>query len=215
MSINSPSHVFGKKSLWYLATICWFAVGSLIGWDILRPAHPWHGPWLEMIFWAFPSAGAGLGMGLGQWILIRRVHKNAFLWIFATAFGAISIAGGTSLLMLIALNGSLSVFYRYLQDWFIPWLQLLAIISPVAILIGAFLQWLMVRHFTRNRSFKELLKLSLGWILGIIILFIMFGLIGEIVHTRIYILNLLALFISTIPSGLIFAYSTEIIIRKP
>jgi len=209
-----------KNQLWYLATVCGFAIGFVIGGDVLRPSHPWAGPWLEPIFWAFPAGGAGLGMGLAQWILIYYVHKKTFLflWIPATTIGVVGITGGALLLVIIIsafFEGSLSAFFRNFADWFVPWVKLLTIISPVAIIIGAVFQWLMVRHFTKNQSFKELLKMGLGWISGFITLFIMFGILGMLVQSRNDILNFFVAIAATIPSGLIFAYSTIDILRNP
>jgi len=217
MSIPSLTHIFGKKQLWYLATVCGFAIGFTTGLDVLKPSHPWSGPWLEMIFWAFPAGGAGFGMGFGQWILIRRVYKNAFLWIPATTIGVIAITGGALLLTLVIsafFGESLSAFFRNFADWFVPWVKLLTIISPVAIILGAILQWLMLRYFTKSQSLKGFLRVSAGWISAFILLFIMFGLVGNLVQTRNDILNLLAPIVSTIPSGLIFAYSTIDIIKN-
>jgi hypothetical protein len=57
--------------------------------------------------------------------------------------------------------------------------------------------------------------MSMGWILAIITLFIMFGLIGTLFRSRNDILNLLAGVVATIPTGLIFAYSTIAVISKP
>ncbi len=214
---------FDKKYLWYLATVCGFTIGLLVGGDVLKPSNhlfDWLGSDMKLLFWAFPAAGAGLGMGLAQWILIHYVHKKnfLFLWIPSTTIGVVGITGGALLLVLSIsafFEGSLSAFFRNFADWFVPWVKLLTIISPVAIIIGAFLQWLMVRHFTKNQSFKEFLKMSMGWISAFIILFIMFGILGMLVQSRNDILNFFVVVTATIPSGLIFAYSTIGILRNP
>jgi len=218
MSINPHPQIFDKKTLWYIATVCGFAIGFVIGGDVLRPSHPWAGPWLEPIFWAFPAGGAGFGMGLAQWLLIRRVHKKAFLWIPATTIGVIAITGGALLLTLVTsafLRESLSSFFRNFADWFVPWLKLLTTLSPVAILLGAVLQWLMLRHFTKSQTLKEFLRIGVGWISAFIMLFIMFGLVGNLFHSRNDILNFLVGMMTTIPTGLIFAFFTQDIIRNP
>lgn len=218
MSTDPLKDILGKKQFWYIATVSGFAIGFFIGADVLRPSHPWAGDWLEMIFWAFPAGGVGFGMGFGQWLLIRRVHKNAFLWIPATTIGVMGITGGSLLLTLIInafFQESLSAFFRNFVDWFVPWIKLLTVFSPVAIIIGAVLQWLMVRHFTKNQSFKELLRIGMGWISAFIMLFIMFGILGMLVQSRNDILNYFVAVVATIPSGLIFAYSTIDILGNP
>lgn len=211
MTINSFKNKFNKKQLWYLATVCGFAIGFIIGVAIEDAVF---GPRLELFFWAFPASGAGFGMGFGQWILIRRVHKSAYLWIFGTTIGVIVIGGG-ALLVFAVINyyraENLSWLYSHLPSWFIP----LTIITPIIIFIGPFLQWLMLRHVMKNQSFKTFLKLSMGWILAIIIFFMMFGLLGTLVHSRNEILNYIAGVAALMPSGLIFAYSTKAIINLP
>ncbi|MBK8617074.1 MAG: hypothetical protein IPN96_08145 [Anaerolineales bacterium] len=209
-----------KNHLWYLATVFGFAIGFVIGGDVLRPSHPWAGPWLEPIFWAFPAGGAGLGMGLAQWVLIHYVHKKTFLflWIPATTIGVVGITGGALLLALVVsafFEGSLSAFFMNFEDWFVPWVKLLTIISPVAIIIGAVFQWLFVRHVTKNHSFKELLKMGMEWISAFIMLFIMFGILEMLVQSHNDILNYFVAVAATTPSGLIFAYSTIDILRNP
>jgi hypothetical protein len=99
MANNALTHQFDKKLLWYLVTICGFTFGWITGWAILLYVRSL--PWLEILFWAMPAGGAGLGMSLGQWTLIRRIHKNAYLWILATTIGVIATTGGTLLLTLI------------------------------------------------------------------------------------------------------------------
>jgi uncharacterized Tic20 family protein len=208
---------FGKKQLWYLTTVFGFAIGMAVGWWFLLSyeiSTPLQAQLMELFFWVFPAGGAGLGMGLVQWISIRRIHKNTYLWILATAIGVIIMMGGALLILTFASyygGGHLSWLLSNLPGWFVP----LAIITPIIIFTGPFLQWLVLRHVTNNYSFKELLKLGIGWILAIIILGIMFGLSAKLVHTRNDILNSLTLFVTTIPSGLIFAHSTINIIKYP
>jgi hypothetical protein len=208
---------FSNKQLWYLATVCGFAIGLATGWwflGICKPSDPWTASWMELFFWVFPAAGAGLGMGSAQWILIRRIHKNAWLWILSTAIGVIVISGGTLLALIVTGSyqpGNLSRLFSQLPSWFIP----LTVVTPIIIFIDPFSQWLVVRQVTKNQSFKELLKLSAGWILAILVLFIILGLTGTLVQSRNYIIISLAIIMFSTPSGLIFAYSTIGIIEKP
>lgn len=209
MAIDSLTHRFDKKLLWYLTTVCGFTLGLAIGAMILSSIPP--SPWMEPTFWAIPAGGAGLGMGLGQWTLIRRIHKNAYLWILATTIGVIATTGGTLLLTLIInafFKGSLSAFFGHFADWFTPWLVLLIVIAPAAIIIGPFCQWLIVRNAVGGRPSKEIIKMSAGWILAILLLFIMLFFTGIIFHSRNIILNLLVFGVSALPSGLIFAQAT-------
>jgi len=209
MTINSLTHRYDKKQLWYLATVCGFTIGWATGWAIILCVQSL--PWRELLFWAIPAGGAGLGMGLGQWTLIRRIHKNAYLWIPATTIGVIATIGGTLLLTLIInafFKGSLSAFFTQFADWFIPWLVLLTVIAPMAIIIGPFCQWLIVRDVVGGQPSKEILKMSAGWILTILLLVIMLLFTGTIFHSRNIIINLLIFGVSAIPSGLIFAQAT-------
>ena len=213
MTINSLTHRFGKRPMWYLATTGGFTIGLAIGWAI--PLY-FQLPWQEILFWAIPAGGAGLGMGFGQWILMRGVYKSTYLWIPATTIGVVGAIGGTLLLTLIInafFKGSLSAFFTQFEDWFIPWLVLLTVISPVAIIIGPFCQWLIVRHGIRNHPSKEILKMSVGWILAFLLLFTMLYVTGSLFHSRNIALNSLVLGLSAIPSGLIFAQSTIAINR--
>jgi MFS family permease len=219
MSTNTLSHVFGKKQLWFLVTVCGFAVGFAIGWWILgyyEPSTPEQAWWMELFFWTLPATGAGIGMGLAQWIIIRSIHNNTYLylWIPATAIGFIVIIGGALLILAVTSYyylGNLSWLFSNLPSWFIP----LTIITPIIIFMGPFLQWLILRQVTNNNSFKELQRMSLGWILSTILLFILLGLTGTAIQTRNEIVNSLGVAMSTIPSGLIFAYFTLGMVRMP
>ncbi len=199
-----------KKHLWYLATVCGFTIGFLIGGGILRPSHPWSGPWLELIFWAFPAAGAGFGMGFGQWLLLRHIHKNAYLWIPITTIGVVASMGGLLLLLVVAFevsDGSLPSFFMQLPSWFVP----LTIIAPLVILVGPFCQWLIIRGVTEQPS-KELLKMSVGWILAILSLFIFVVILMNIRH--VFILTWLLFILTVTLPGLIFARTTNAAISR-
>jgi hypothetical protein len=210
-------HKLNKQQTWYLITVCGFTAGLVLGaWFISHnnPLVSGKAGFLELFFWVFPTAGAGVGMGLGQWSLIRHSHKNAYLWIFATTIGIILITGG-SLLVFAIINysqlGNTSWLFSQLPRWFTP----LTIISPIIIFTGPFFQWLVMRHVTRNKSIMGFLKLSLGWVLAIITLFIMLGISGTAAQGQNGIFNLLGGIAATVPTGLIFAYSTINILRDP
>jgi len=211
MTINSSTRRFDKKPLWHLVTVCGFTIGWITGGVVILYIQPL--PWQEILFWAIPAGVAGLGMGLAQWILIRRIHKRAYLWIPATTVGFVATIGG-ALLLTIILNafftGSLSSFFTQVEDWFTPWLVLLAVISPVAIIIGPFCQWLIVRDAVGGQPFKEILKMSAGWIFATLLLGFMLLFTGSVFHTRNIILNLIVFSLSAIPSGFIFAKTTVI-----
>jgi hypothetical protein len=218
MSMTPPTHRFGKNQLWYIATALGFAIGFAVGADVLTPSNnifdTWLGPNMKLFFWIFPAGGAGVGMGLAQWILIRRIHKNAYLWLLATAVGVVVIFGGALLIFVVTnyyRGGNLSWLFSNVPSWIVP----VTVITPIIIFIGPFFQWLIMRYFTKNHSFREFLKMSIGWIISTVVLFTLFGLGGSLVRTRNDILNWLAVMASTIPSGLIFAYSTIDIVRNP
>lgn len=206
---NSCSYVAGQKSRWYLATMFGLSIGLAMGWAALLSIPS--SPLLELTFWIIPAAGAGLGMGLGQWMLIRRTHKNAFLWIPATAIGFIAIIGSMLLLTMITnafFEKSISGFFKQFEDWFIPWLVLLSVISPVAIIIGPFCQWLIVRDALGSRTFKEILKMCAGWIFATLLLGFMLFFTGSVFHSRSIIFNLLIFGVNAVPPALIFAQAT-------
>lgn len=207
---------FDKKHLWYLATVCGFTIGLETGTWFIGYYEPsiYTAGWMEIFFWVFPAVGAGLGMGFAQWILIRRVHKNAYLWILATTIGVTVISGG-ALLALVTINyyrmGTLSWLYSQFPSWFVP----LAAVTPVVIFTGPFFQWLFVRHVMEGYSFRELLRMGVGWVLAFMILFFMFGILGMLAESRNDILNFFVAVAATMPSGLIFAYFTIDVLKNP
>ena len=211
MTTNTKMQKFNTKQLWYLATVCGFTIGLGLGtwfWDYNSVnLHRW-----EIFFWVPTAVGAGLGMGLAQWFWIRRLRKNSFLWIITT-IGIIVILGGALLVIAVTSyyhSGTLSWLYSHMPGWFVP----LTYITPIIIFIGPLLQWLMVRSMMQDRPLKEFVKISIGWITSIVILFVMLGLLTTLVRSRNEIVNMLAGIVATIPSGLIFAYSTLGIIRN-
>lgn len=206
-------HQFNKKKLWYLVTVCGFTIGLSMGGMILSNIPIL--PWLEILFWAIPASGAGLGMGIGQWILLRRKYKYAYVWVFVTTIGVIGAIGGTLLLAVVInalLNDTLSIFFAQFTDWFVPWLNLLVFIAPIAILIGPFCQWLITHDKITSQSFKEILKANAGWVLAILVLGFMLFFSGTILRSHNSLLNLIIFIVSTIPSGLIFAHATMFVI---
>jgi hypothetical protein len=211
MPINTPARIFGKKPLWYLATIFGFAIGTAIG-ELFLLSYElvtyWPARWIEVFFWVFPAGGAGLGIGLSQWILIRRIHKNAYFWILATTIGIIMIIGGALLILVLTSYyrlGNQTWLFSNLPSWYVP----LAIVTPIIIFTGPFLQWLILSQVTNNHSFKELLRISIGWILSTSILFILLALTANVIQARNEIVNLFSVALSTIPSGFILAHFTQ------
>lgn len=202
---NSFRYVAGKKSQWYLATMFGLSIGLTMGWAALLSVPS--SPLLELTFWMIPATGAGLGMGLGQWMLIRQTHKNAFLWIPATTIGFIAIIGGMLLLTMIThafLEGTISKFFRQFEDWFIPWLILLIVISPMAILIGPFCQWLIVRDALGSQKFREILKMCAGWFFATLLLGFLLYFTGSVFHSH----SLLIFGLNAVLPALIFAQAT-------
>lgn len=209
MTTNSLASRFNNKSLWHFATVCGFTVGWTIGWAIILYLQSL--PWMEILFWVIPSGGAGLGMGLGQWMLMRRSYKNAALWIPTTAIGFIATIGGILLLTMITnafFEGSIPAFFKQFVDWFTPWLILLAAIAPAAIIIGPLCQWLIIRNALSRQPFVEILKMCGGWIFATLLLGFLLFFIESVFHSRSIILNLLIFCASAVPSGLIFAQAT-------
>ena len=215
MTTNSLVYKFNKKLLWYLATVCGFTLGLLAGGAFLTyydPLTPGQTRFMEIFFWAFPAGGAGLGMGFGQWILIRYSYKYAYLWIPIMTIGVTFIIGG-ALLVFTIMNyyhlGNLSWLFSNLPGWFVP----LAVITPIIIFIGPFCQWLFIRQVVRHQTFKELIKICISWVLAIVSPFIMFYFMETFFNSRNDIFDVLAFFVGTILSVLIFAQATITAIR--
>lgn len=211
MTTNLKRQNFNTNQLWYLATVCGFTIGLVLGtwfWDYNSLSlHRW-----EIFFWVPTAAGAGLGMGIAQWFCIRRLHKKTFLWVVATTIGVIVIIGGALLVVAVTSYyhlGTLSWLYSQMPGWFVP----LTFMTPLIIFLGPLLQWLIVRSMLPDRSLKEFVRISVGWIFSIVTLFIMLGLLTTLVRSRNELVNVLAGVVATIPSGLIFAFSTLSIIR--
>jgi hypothetical protein len=216
MTVNPPLHKLDNQHRWYLTTVCGFTIGLILGvWPISQENifFSRNAGFLEVFFWVFPAMGAGLGMGTGQWIVIRNSHKNAYLWIVATTAGLVLITGG----MLFVFT-----FMNYFRSGNLPWLlsqgpgdfSPFAIIIPALSFTGPFLQWLMVRRNVKNQPFNGLLKLSAGWLLAMVMLFIMLGIAETITqsHNKIFAYSLGIA--ATIPAGLIFAYFTKDILTN-
>jgi len=205
---------FHKKQWWYLATVLGFAIGLVLGlwsWEYYESLNLRR---ITLFFWAFPAAGAGFGMGLAQCFVIRKLHKIAFLWMIATMIGIVIIVGG-ALYMVVITNyyrmEALPWLFSQLSSWFVP----LAIITPMLIFAGPLFQWLMIRYTKEDQSVRGFLRLSAGWVFSIVILFIMLGLMASLVQSRNDILNSFVIALSSIPSGLIFAYLTSDMVKNP
>jgi hypothetical protein len=207
-----------NKTFWYLVTVSGFAFGFLAGSYFLLPSQPWHGPWLESIFWAFPASGAGLTMGIGQAIFLRRRYKYAFLWFMVTTIGIIGVAGGILLLTMLlsySLNGGVSNFLGLFADEAVPLVIVFTIISPIAIFLGPVCQWLIIRKLVEDTRVIELIKLSVAWILAFPLFIFILAVSQELFRSRSDLVNSLILILCAIPSGLLFAKATVATITNP
>jgi len=207
MTTNSLKHKFNKKQLWYLATVCGFGIGWVLGWKVLDffPSSKW----LQIIFWAYPVGGAGLGMSLSQWGLIRKTYKYAYLWIPITTIGFIASIGGT-LLLIYAIP---AFFEGSFYSTFEHWVSSLTAVAPIIILLGPFCQWFIIRDIADGQPYKEILKISVGWIAATFLLIIMFYILLFITDS---FSSIGLFFISVgiaIPSGLVFAQATKTAVR--
>jgi hypothetical protein len=197
---------FDKKYLWHFLTVCGFVIGWCTGWWILSLCKP--SSWLQITFWVFPIGGAGFGMSFGQWILIRQVYKNAYLWIPITTIGTVACMGGILIIAFAiqySFEGRLSAFFMEFSGWDI----LFPIIAPAATIVGPFFQWLVMRRITIGQSFKELIKITIGWIIAILLLGVMFHITAPMND------NISLYLLIPIPSGLFFSLSTLTALHTP
>jgi hypothetical protein len=199
MTANLNSHWLNQKLLWFLATVFGFAVGWITGWFILDSIP--QSAWTKIIFWVYPTGGAGLEMGLSQWILIHRIYKYAYFWIPITAMGFIAGTGSMLTLLVAVSTYFKGSFYSELGGMLVTYTT----IAPIALLLGPFCQWLILRSGNGSISTREFLKIIVGWILAISSLYVMMFPIGALVQTSSVILNWISLGVVTIPSGLILA----------
>lgn len=186
------------KYLWHFLTVCGFVIGWHTGWWLLGLYES--SAWLQITFWIFPISGAGFGMSFGQWILIRQVYKNAYLWIPVTTISVVACTGGILLITFAIqylVEGRLSAFFMEFSSWGI----LLPIITPAALVVGPFFQWLIMRRITPGQSFKEFIKITIGWVVAILLLGVMFRMTA---HMN----GIIPFLLIPIPSGLFFSLST-------
>src|SRR3990172_5443289 len=203
MTTNSLKYKFNKKQLWYLVTVCGFGIGWVLGWKVLDFYPSLRS--IQTIFWAYPVGGAGLGMGISQWSLIRKTYKYAYLWIPITTIGFIATTGGT-LLLIYAIP---AFFEGSFYSTFERWVASLTAVTPIIILLGPFSQWLIMRDIASGQSYKEILKISIGWIVATFLLIIMFIFLLFITDSFSGIGLSFMIAGIAIPSGLIFAQATK------
>lgn len=210
-TINSFLERFSQTQRWYLATILGFCLGYAIGFEIGNIVP--QSPLMQWIFWIYPAGGVGLGIALCQWLMIRRTHRYAFLWIPITLIGMILCVGGTLLLIVAVLFQSF-----YSED--ASWLVWLIAVSPVIILLGPLCQWLFLRHSSGDRPFKEVIKISVGWISALLLLY---GILYSMLYPSDFsfmtdmgpIVRFIAFIVTAVPSAVIFAWATGSAIDKP
>ena len=210
MMTNSLTRRLTEKRFWYIATVCSFVLGWTIGWMSLdslpRPYSR------SILMWVPPPALAGLAMGFGQWVLIRRLHKFSFLWIPITAVGLIA-STGAALTLVLALPAYLEGSFPYKFDGL---LKTFTPLAPIALLIGPLCQGLLLRSVLSRQAFKEIIKLVVGWLVATFLPFFLGYLLivmEPFIKVRTYSTTVGAMLALGILSGFVFGLATEWVIH--
>ncbi len=215
MTTNSRSPRLNKKQLWYLATIFGFSIGFAAGCMVVWSTQSL--PLKETFFWVYMVSGASLGMALCQWVILRQIHRYAFLWIPVTTLGPIA-----SIVGILSITASIIAFLPEFSPYApnkVLILGLVALAAPIIILLGPFCQWLIIQSIAKGPALKEIFKISMGWISAIVILGIMFyfallaiGTIPDRDSGLMFVYVFIGM-LSAMPSGFIFAWASSAAIR--
>ena len=113
---------------------------------------------LSLLFRVLLAFGVGAAVGFCQWLVLRRVVQNAYLWIILTAFGS-ATAVVFSMFVSVVVGGLLLPGYRRAYN-FVVLLLFLSRALPVSLL-----QWLFLRdHVKKAWLWIVFSLLAQGWL---------------------------------------------------